>query len=45
MMQSSEERHRGDLPDALNGAGNRRVLPQQGVGLHNVVALHFGAAL
>src|SRR5271157_80855 len=27
MLQSFEERHRGDLPDALNGAGNRRVLP------------------
>ena len=28
MMQSPEERQRGDLPDALNGAGDRRVLLQ-----------------
>ncbi len=26
MMQSSEERQRSDLPDALNGARDRRVL-------------------
>jgi len=25
MMQSSEERQRGDLPDALNGARDRRA--------------------
>jgi hypothetical protein len=37
MMQSSEERHRGDLPDALNGSGDRRILFQHQVGPHVVV--------
>jgi hypothetical protein len=29
MMQSSEEQQRGDLPDELNGAKDRRVLLQR----------------
>ena len=27
MTRSSGKRHRGDLPDALNGSGDQRILP------------------
>jgi hypothetical protein len=37
MMQSSEERQRSDLPDALNGARDRRVLLQREVSPHFII--------
>ena len=37
MMQSSEERHRGDLPGALNCARDRRVLLQREPGPNVIV--------
>jgi len=37
MIQSSDERERGDLPDALNGARDRRVLLQREVGPHFII--------
>jgi hypothetical protein len=37
MMYSSEERNRGNLPDALNGSSDRRVLAQGEVSPHLIV--------
>jgi hypothetical protein len=36
-MYSSEERKRGNLPDALNGSSDRRVLAQGEVNPHLIV--------
>ena len=43
MMQPSEERHRGDLPDALNGARDRRVLLQREVSPHFIIVSGVGS--
>jgi hypothetical protein len=37
MMQSSEQRQCGDLPDALNAARDRRGLLQRKVGPHFII--------
>ncbi len=43
MMQSSEERQRSDLPDALNSARDRRVLLQREVSPHFIIISGVGS--